>query len=94
MRTQLARTLGLEFPIFTFSQAALGAEVQVPSLDGPLTTFVKPGVQSGEAVRIQGKGMPVLGAGGRRGDLHVVLIVETPRNLSPRSEERPCRERV
>jgi molecular chaperone DnaJ len=38
-------------------------------------------------VRLPGKGMPILGAGGRRGDLHVILIVETPRNLSKREEE-------
>jgi molecular chaperone DnaJ len=31
--------------------------------------------------------MPILGAGGRRGDLHVILVVETPRNLSERQEE-------
>jgi molecular chaperone DnaJ len=71
----------------TFSQAALGAEIEVPSLDGALTSFIKAGAQSGDAVRIASKGMPIVGAGGRRGDLHVVLIVETPRNLSKRQEE-------
>jgi molecular chaperone DnaJ len=75
-----------QMPI-TFSQAALGAEVEVPTLDGPVTTFVRAGVQSGEAVRVSGKGMPILGSGGRHGDLHVVLVVETPKNLSKRQEE-------
>jgi molecular chaperone DnaJ len=75
-----------EVPI-TFSQAALGAEIEVPSLDGTFTHAIKPGVQSEDVVRINGKGMPILGAGGRRGDLHVVVVVETPRNLSKRQEE-------
>ncbi|MBI2804082.1 MAG: molecular chaperone DnaJ [Planctomycetes bacterium] len=71
----------------TFSQAALGAEIEVPSLDAPLKHTIKAGVQSGDVIRISGKGMPILGAGGRRGDLHVIVVVETPRNLSPRQEE-------
>jgi molecular chaperone DnaJ len=72
----------------TFSQAALGGEIEVPSLDGkPLTTFVKAGSQSGDSIRVAGKGMPVLGAGGRRGDLHVFLIVETPKHLSKEQDE-------
>ncbi|MSQ94652.1 MAG: molecular chaperone DnaJ [Gemmataceae bacterium] len=71
----------------TYSQAALGAEVEVPSLDGPVKHTIRAGVQSDDVARLPGKGMPILGAGGRRGDLHVVLVVETPRNLSPRQEE-------
>jgi molecular chaperone DnaJ len=75
-----------EVPV-TFSQAALGAEIEVPSLDGKLMHTIQPGVQSGDRVRIPGKGMPILGAGGRRGDMHVILVVETPKNLSKRQEE-------
>ena len=71
----------------TFSQAALGADVEVPSLDGPLTHAIRAGVQSGDVFRVYGKGMPILGAGGRRGDLHVVVLVETPIILSPRQTE-------
>lgn len=70
----------------TFSQAALGAEIEVPTLDGPLTHRIKAGIQSGDAVRIGGKGMPIIGAG-RKGDLHVIVVVETPKNLSKRQEE-------
>ena len=81
-----AEHLICQVPI-TFSQAALGGEIEVPSLDGSLTSFIKAGAQSGDAVRISGKGMPIIGAGGRRGDLHVVLIVETPRNLSKPQED-------
>ena len=38
-------------------------------------------------IRIAAKGMPILGAGGRRGDLHMIVLVETPKNLSKRQEE-------
>jgi molecular chaperone DnaJ len=75
-----------QIPI-TISQAALGAEIEVPSLDAPFKHTIRPGMQSGEVIRIGGKGMPILGAGGRRGDLHVVIVVETPKNLSKRQEE-------
>jgi molecular chaperone DnaJ len=71
----------------TVSQAALGAEIEVPSLDGPFTHAIRPGVQSGDVLRIASKGMPIRGSGGRRGDLRVVVIVETPKNLSKRQEE-------
>src|SRR5262249_25029543 len=70
----------------TFSQAALGGDLEVPTLDGPLTHTLKRGIQSGEVVQIHGKGMPSL-RGGRRGDLLVQVIVETPRTLSKRQEE-------
>ena len=70
----------------TFSQAALGAEIEVPSLEGTFKHTIKAGVQSGDVVIVHGKGMPIYGAG-RSGNLHVELIVETPRNLSKRQEE-------
>jgi molecular chaperone DnaJ len=78
-------TLVCQVPI-TFSQAALGGEVEVPTLDGPITHHLKAGIQSHEVVRIPGKGMPNV-RGKRRGDLLVVAIVETPRHLSKRQEE-------
>jgi molecular chaperone DnaJ len=70
----------------TFSQAALGGEVQVPGLKGPFTHTFKRGVQSHEVVRIPGKGVPNV-RGGRPGDLLVVVVVETPKNLTRRQEE-------
>jgi molecular chaperone DnaJ len=70
----------------TFSQAALGGDIEIPTLDGPLPHSLKRGVQSGEVLRVSGKGMPGV-RGGRRGDLHVQLVVETPRHLSKRQEE-------
>jgi molecular chaperone DnaJ len=70
----------------TFSQAALGGEIEVPTLDGTLTHKLKRGIQSGEVITIHNKGMPAL-RGGRRGDLLVQLIVDTPRHLTKRQEE-------
>lgn len=70
----------------TFSQAALGGEIEVPTLEGPAMHKIKAGMQSHESVRISGKGMPNLRSG-RRGDLHVFVTVETPRTLTKRQEE-------
>jgi molecular chaperone DnaJ len=70
----------------TFSQAALGGPIDVPTLDGQISHTLKAGIQSGEVIRISGKGMP--GArGARKGDLHVQVLVETPRHLTKRQEE-------
>jgi molecular chaperone DnaJ len=78
--------LHCEVPI-TFSQAALGASIEVPSLEGKmLTQTVARGTQSGDQVRIHGKGMPHVRTG-RRGDLVVHLRVVTPSNLTKRQEE-------
>ncbi len=70
----------------TFSQAALGGEIEVPTLNGALQHHLKRGIQSGEIVRIPGKGMPSL-RGTRHGDLLVAVFVETPRHLTKRQEE-------
>jgi molecular chaperone DnaJ len=70
----------------SFAQAALGAEVQVPTLDRPETIQVPRGTQSGDVLRIKGRGMPDLGGRGR-GDELVEVVVETPRSLTARQEE-------
>jgi molecular chaperone DnaJ len=70
----------------TFSQAALGGEIEVPTLDGTIHHPLKRGVHSGEVVRIAGRGMPNL-RGGRPGDLLIQVVLETPRNLTKRQEE-------
>jgi molecular chaperone DnaJ len=75
-----------QYPI-TFSQAALGTELEIPTLMGTsICHDLKKGVQSGDVVRINGEGMPSL-RGGRKGDLLVQLIVETPKHLTKRQEE-------
>jgi molecular chaperone DnaJ len=61
-------------------QAALGDEVQIPTLDGPVAQAVPAGVQPGAQLTLRGKGMP--GPRGGRGDLHVRLDVRVPTGLS------------
>ena len=65
----------------SFTQAALGAEITVPTLDGEEKLRVGEGTQSGSVFRIKGKGMPVLGGRGR-GDQYVAVNIITPTNLS------------
>ena len=68
------------------AQAALGARLRVPTLDGEEELLIPPGTQPGQVIRLKGKGMPRLRQGGR-GD-HVVRIkVEVPRRLSERERE-------
>lgn len=70
----------------TFSQAALGAVVPVPTLDGELKLKVQPGTQSGTLIRLRGQGMPHLQFRGR-GDQYVRLIVNIPSHLSRRQKD-------
>jgi len=78
--------LHFELPI-TISQAALGGTVEVPNLEGKMLTHMLPrGMQTGDEVRLSGRGMPHV-RGGRAGDLVVHLKVVTPRNLTKRQEE-------
>jgi molecular chaperone DnaJ len=73
------------------TQAALGADVEIPTLDGSELARVDPGTESGTVIRLRGHGVPNLGRRGR-GDLFVTVIVETPK---PRSkEERALLERL
>src|SRR5262249_48538307 len=65
---------------------ALGADIEVPTLDGPLKHPLPRGTQTGEVIRIPDKGMPSI-RGGRRGDLLVQVVVETPQKLTKRQEE-------
>src|SRR5947199_302836 len=69
----------------SFSQAALGAELEVPTPHGTATLKLQPGTQTGMVYRIRGKGLPKVGEGGR-GDLHVRVHVWTPTKLT--SEQR------
>ena len=66
----------------TYPQAALGAEIEAPTLDGSEKVKVPAGIQSGEVLRMKGKGIPHLGRDGRRGDQLVTVRVQTPEKLS------------
>ncbi len=73
-----------------FTQAALGATVELETLDGTETIQIPPGTQSGKIVRLRGKGVPQLRGRGR-GDLHVRIVVDTPTGL-PKEQEALLRE--
>ena len=70
----------------TFSEAALGATVEVPTPDGPVSVKVKPGTQDGTLLRVKGKGAPKLKGSGR-GDLLARVKVEVPKKLNKRERE-------
>ena len=80
----------LEVPV-TFSDAALGAQLEVPTPEGAESLSVKAGTQAGEIIRMKRKGLPAL-EGGARGDQLVKVVVETPRKLS--SEARGLFEQI
>jgi molecular chaperone DnaJ len=70
----------------SFSQAALGAEIEVPSMKGKAVLKVPSGTQTGRMFRLRSQGMPnVYGHG--RGDLLVQVKIETPRKLTPKQTE-------
>jgi molecular chaperone DnaJ len=70
----------------TYSQAALGAKVEIPTLDGPHELKVPAGTQSGEVFKLRGKGVPSPRGSGV-GDLLVQVNIEVPKSLSPRQDE-------
>ena len=69
-----------ELPV-SIVQASLGAEVEVPTIDGKVKYTVPEGTQSGTVFRLRGKGVPYLHGGGR-GDQFVTVRVVTPKNLT------------
>lgn len=75
--------LTLTVPI-TFAEAALGATLTVPTLDGNVTLKVPAGTASGQTLRVRGRGVP---GRGRAGDLLVTVEVAVPKRLTPAAEE-------
>ena len=65
----------------SFPQAALGADIEIAGVDGPVMVKIPEGTQSGKEVRIRGKGVPYLNEKGR-GDLVVKVMVQIPKKLS------------
>ncbi|MCD8117408.1 MAG: molecular chaperone DnaJ [Oscillospiraceae bacterium] len=70
----------------SFVQAALGTEIEVPTLDGPVSLNIPAGTQTGSVFRLQGKGVPSI-RGSLRGDQYVTIDLETPKHLSARQKE-------
>jgi len=70
----------------SFPQAALGAEIEIPGVDGPVMLKVPEGTESGKDLRIRGKGVPFLNEKGR-GDLIVRVVVQIPKKLTRAQRE-------
>jgi molecular chaperone DnaJ len=77
--------LHIDVPI-GFTQAALGATLEVASLDGPTPLSIGPGTQTGSLFRVRGKGMPTV-RGSSRGDLLATVHVSVPTRLTRRGRE-------
>jgi molecular chaperone DnaJ len=70
----------------SFPQAALGAEIEIPAIDGPVSLKIPEGTQSGRELRIRSRGVPYLNEKGR-GDLVVKVVVQIPKKLSRAQRE-------
>ena len=76
----------LKLRLSTFAQAVLGAELEIPTIDGKVKYTLPEGTQSGTTFRLKGKGIPSLNGRGR-GDQYVTVYIETPRNLNKEQKE-------
>ena len=83
--TREGNNVYVDVPI-TFVQAALGCEIEIPTIDGTVTQRFPEGTQHGTKFRLKGRGIPSI-RGGVRGDQYVRVIVEIPKNLSARQRE-------
>jgi molecular chaperone DnaJ len=70
----------------SFPQAALGAEIEIAAIDGPVSLKIPEGTQSGKELRVRGRGVPFLNEKGK-GDLIVKVVVEIPRKLTRSQRE-------
>ncbi len=78
-------TVLCEVPI-TYAQAALGGEIQVPTLDGKVAYDLPEGTQTGTTFTLREKGIPIMGRS-RRGDHRFTVVVETPTKLTKEQKE-------
>jgi molecular chaperone DnaJ len=77
--------LVVELPV-SFTQAALGAEVDVPTIDGRQQLRIHAGAQHGDVYKLDGQGLPNLRSG-RHGDLITIVKIEIPKKLTARQQE-------
>ena len=70
----------------TFTQAVLGGELEIPTIDGKVKYDIPEGTQTGSTFRLRGKGIPSVNGRGR-GDQYVTVYIETPRNLNREQKE-------
>ena len=71
----------------TYAQAALGATLDVPTLDGKAPLTIKEGTQPGDIVTLKGKGIPYLNGRGK-GDLLMRITIEVPKNLTAEQKKQ------
>ena len=76
--------LEIELPVAPW-EAALGAQIEVPTLEGRVTVKVPPGSKGGQKLRLAGKGLPKPGGGA--GDLYAVLDIVVPGTLTEREKK-------
>ena len=79
-------TVYCEVPI-SFTQAALGTQIQVPTLDGKVAYDLPEGTQTGTTFTLREKGIPMVGNSRRRGDQKFIVVVETPTKLTKEQKE-------
>ena len=75
-----------EIPV-TIAEAVLGAEIEVPTLEGTQKFDLPEGTQTGSSFTLRGKGIPGLNNGSRRGDLSFTVSVEIPTGLSSKQKD-------
>ena len=83
--TRQGQSIYCEMPI-SFTQAALGAELEVPTLEGKVRYTISEGTQTGTTFRLKGKGIPYINSK-NRGDEFVTVVIETPTKLSKEQKE-------
>ncbi len=83
--TRKGADMFIDFPI-SFTQAALGATIDVPTLDKPVKLTIPEGTQPGERFRIKGAGIPYVRSQ-NKGDLYVTVMVEVPKKLTDKQKE-------
>ena len=83
--TRKGADMFIEIPI-SFSQAALGTQIDVPTLDKPAKLTIPEGTQPGESFRMKGLGIPYVRSG-NKGDLYVTVQVEVPKKLTDKQKE-------
>jgi molecular chaperone DnaJ len=83
--TRRGADLIYDLPV-TFSQAAMGTTIEVPTVSKSANVTVPAGVQTGHVIQLRGKGLPHLRRGGT-GDLFVRVVVVTPKKLTPEQRE-------
>jgi molecular chaperone DnaJ len=72
----------------SITQAALGADIAVPTLDDKTVRVTIPsGTQNGRILRLRGEGIPELHNPGKRGDMYIKIVVRVPTKITPKAKE-------